>query len=339
MAKDMSREPVYVSIGQNSGSEGPSANADIEQNFLFSRSLREKRLQLLRLIEGMREEAGGSMPKTLIFVARKADAETLAHALEDEGFPSDALHGDMKQRARENVMRGFRKGDVRILVATDVASRGLDVPDIDVVVNFDFPTEARSPLESYVHRIGRTGRSGNKGCAHSMLLQKEMGNSRVVGPLVDLVQRAGQIVPAELEQAAAALASRSSRRGGGGGGGGGGRGGFGRGRGRDRDDSDHQPQRRFSKGSRGRGSGFGGFDRGNSEGNHQHQRRGRHSNDFEGTERTDRESSRRRPARRNSFEWVGESGGHSGRSHTGGSSVRQRARSSSASFMEKYGAE
>ncbi|MEA4934549.1 MAG: DEAD/DEAH box helicase, partial [Lawsonibacter sp.] len=99
--------------------------------------------------------------RAIIFSNTKTMVDELTEKLSASGFSAEGLHGDMKQLQRTTVMNGFRKGRVSILVATDVAARGIDVSDIDYVVNFDIPKEA----DSYVHRIGRTGRAGHAGNA------------------------------------------------------------------------------------------------------------------------------------------------------------------------------
>ncbi len=101
----------------------------------------------------------------LIFTATKREADVLADRLSANGHRAAALHGDMNQRERNRTMTGMRSGAVRILVATDVAARGIDVPGISLVVNYDLP---RSP-EDYVHRIGRTGRAEARGLAVSLV--------------------------------------------------------------------------------------------------------------------------------------------------------------------------
>lgn len=105
----------------------------------------------------------------LIFVRTKVGAAQLADDLLSRGFAVEALHGDMAQDARETVMRRFRRGQVSVLVATDVAARGLDIEDVSHVVNYDVPYDA----EDYVHRIGRTGRAGKTGVAITLVTPRE----------------------------------------------------------------------------------------------------------------------------------------------------------------------
>lgn len=105
----------------------------------------------------------------LIFVRTKARAQDLADELMRRGFSADSLHGDLNQSRRELVLNRFRKGSVTLLVATDVAARGLDINDVSHVFNYDMPQDA----EDYVHRIGRTGRAGKKGVAITLLTPRE----------------------------------------------------------------------------------------------------------------------------------------------------------------------
>lgn len=120
------------------------------------------------LLQLMEEQQFGL---SLIFVATKAMADSLARQLTNAGHPADAIHGDLRQSQRDKVMRQYRDGNVRILVATDVAARGIDVGGIDAVVNYDIPGDS----ESYIHRIGRTGRANRSGVAYTFIYPKERG--------------------------------------------------------------------------------------------------------------------------------------------------------------------
>lgn len=119
-----------------------------------------QKLGLLKKVLDTREDETGQV---IIFTRTKRGAEDLSIALNEAGFPSDALHGDKSQPVRNRVLSRFRKGDLKVLVATDVAARGLDIDGITHVINYDLPQTA----EDYVHRIGRTGRAGRSGRALS----------------------------------------------------------------------------------------------------------------------------------------------------------------------------
>lgn len=147
--------------------------------------------------------------RCLVFVETKKGCDMLTRSLRADGFQARAMHGDKSQEERDWTLREFKSMQSTLLIATDVAARGLDVDDIRLVVNFDFPKE----MESYVHRIGRTGRAGKKGCAVSFFVPDK--NSRLARELIDILNRTEQIVPPQLQ----AMSSFSS------GGGGRGRGG------------------------------------------------------------------------------------------------------------------
>jgi len=174
----------------------------------------------------------------LIFVETKRMADSLSDFLINQGFPATSIHGDRTQREREKALEMFRTGRCPILVATAVAARGLDIPNVTHVVNYDLPTD----IDDYVHRIGRTGRAGNTGISTAFF---NRGNRGVVRDLIDLLKEANQEVPAFLESIA---------REGSGFGGGGGRGGRGRGRG----GAATRDVRGFNRGGGGGAGGFGG---------------------------------------------------------------------------------
>ncbi|KAL2338353.1 hypothetical protein Fmac_012799 [Flemingia macrophylla] len=137
--------------------------------------------------------ANGKNALTLVFVETKKGADALEHCLCRSGFPAIAIHGDKVQFERERALRSFKSGNTPILVATDVASRGLDIPHVAHVINFDLPRD----IDDYVHRIGRTGRAGKTGLATAFFSDK---NSPIAKSLVGLLQEAKQEVPAWLNQ-------------------------------------------------------------------------------------------------------------------------------------------
>jgi len=142
--------------------------------FEVDRAARRGLLQHLLQTEGWRQ--------TLVFVATRRASRNLAAKLRDAGLAASALHGDLDQEERVRALRRFKSGAVSVLVATDLAARGIDVPDLSAVVNFDLP---RSP-DDYVHRIGRTGRAGQAGDAVSFV---DHENSA----LFDLIERRNQL--------------------------------------------------------------------------------------------------------------------------------------------------
>eukprot|EP00116_Pleurobrachia_bachei_P001978 sb/3462240/ len=138
--------------------------------------------------------------KCLVFVGRKATAdfissEFITRYMQDEfrgsNIRSDAIHGDRDQCDREAALRGFKEGDISVLIATDVASRGLDVRGITHVINYDFPRD----MEDYVHRVGRTGRAGKEGTAVSLFTREDWRKST---ELIKILTDSNQLVPDEL---------------------------------------------------------------------------------------------------------------------------------------------
>ncbi len=139
----------------------------IEQRVYFVHN-EDKLAALLRLLET--EETDSA----LIFARTRADTGTLANALTSRGIPAEALNGDLSQDARERVLRRFKGRKISVLVATDVAARGLDIDHISHVINYDLPDNP----EVYVHRIGRTGRAGRSGVAITLAAPRERGRVR-----------------------------------------------------------------------------------------------------------------------------------------------------------------
>ena len=132
------------------------------KQYAFKCSIKEKFDGLARLIEAY------GVNHALIFCNTKKSVDYVAKHLKKQEFPVDSLHGDMTQKTRDKVMNKFRNGNIRILVATDVAARGLDIDDVDVIVNYDVPQNH----DDYIHRIGRTARAGKNGMAF-MLVSKD----------------------------------------------------------------------------------------------------------------------------------------------------------------------
>ncbi len=129
------------------------------------------------LVKELKERTGTA----IVFVKAKYATEKLAAKLKKSGFTADAIHGDLEQRQRDRVLRAFREKQHRILVATDIAARGLDIPHIEHVINYDLP---HAP-EDYIHRLGRTARAGADGAALSFIAPEDLINWRSIQKLLD----------------------------------------------------------------------------------------------------------------------------------------------------------
>ena len=158
MAKRITKDPLVIQIASSA-----TKHENIQQRVHFVDDLSHKN----RLLDHLLRDT--SLDQAVVFTATKRDADTIADRLNIAGFTAAALHGDMHQGARNRTLDALRRGQVRVLVATDVAARGIDVPGITHVVNYDLP---KFP-EDYVHRIGRTGRAGRNGLAISLVNHAE----------------------------------------------------------------------------------------------------------------------------------------------------------------------
>lgn len=210
LAHDFLVDPVQINVGEVNALV---ANKDIEQQ-IYMVEEEEKFDRLKGILEelknsvlpppGEEHKAPGAFnalgapahEKVIVFVAKKFNCNDLANRLWDDGFAVDCLHGDRPQWERTKVMQAFKSGVLRILVATDVASRGLDVKDVGMVVNYDMPFGVNA-VEDYVHRIGRTGRAGAKGKAYTFFTR---GDRKSATQLVEVLEKAeqGTTIPAEL---------------------------------------------------------------------------------------------------------------------------------------------
>jgi len=132
---------------------------------------------------------------TLVFVETKRMADMLSDFLLGNSFAATSIHGDRTQREREMALQTFRQGRTPVLVATAVAARGLDIPNVTHVINYDLPSD----IDDYVHRIGRTGRAGNTGLSTAFF---NRGNKNIVRDLLDLLREANQEIPPWLESVA-----------------------------------------------------------------------------------------------------------------------------------------
>jgi ATP-dependent RNA helicase DDX5/DBP2 len=205
LARDYLDEYYQVTVG----SSDLTANKDVTQIIEVCSDPDKYRSLLKYLRENLTQK-----DRVLVFVETKKGCDMLTRSLRMDGFQARAMHGNKSQEERDWALREFKSCQSSLLVATDVAARGLDVDDIRMVVNFDMPNN----MEDYVHRIGRTGRAGKKGTAVSFFVGEK--NGRMARELLDILKRTDQNIPPELNN----LASFSHGRGGGGGGRGRGRG-------------------------------------------------------------------------------------------------------------------
>lgn len=186
LARDICKErPCHINVGSLD-----LRTAHTIRQYVEVVQEQDKRGRLKRLLEKVMD---GS--KILIFAQTKRDGDQLTREMRMDGWPALCIHGDKKQEERDWVLKEFKEGKSPILVATDVASRGLDVKDIKYVINYDFPTQ----IEDYIHRVGRTGRAGATGSSYTFFTQEKY---RHAPDLIRVLKEAGQPVPQELEKLA-----------------------------------------------------------------------------------------------------------------------------------------
>ncbi|XP_022093706.1 putative ATP-dependent RNA helicase Pl10 isoform X2 [Acanthaster planci] len=169
LARDFLDNYIFLAVGRVG-----STSANITQKVVWVEE-NDKRSFLLDLLN-----AAGPSSLTLVFVETKRGADALDEFLRMQSYPATSIHGDRSQREREEALRTFRTGQTPILVATAVAARGLDIPNVKHVINFDLPGD----IEEYVHRIGRTGRVGNLGLATSFFNDKNRNLARDLAELM-----------------------------------------------------------------------------------------------------------------------------------------------------------
>jgi len=193
LARDFLNDYIFLAIGRVG-----STSENITQKVVWVEE-QDKRSFLLDLLDaaglGKNYNANEDPSLTLVFVETKKGADQLDEFLYREGFPVTSIHGDRTQKEREEALRTFKSGKTPIIIATAVAARGLDIPNVKHVINFDLPSD----IDEYVHRIGRTGRMGNLGLATSFFNEK---NRNLTKDLVELVVESNQELPGWLESLA-----------------------------------------------------------------------------------------------------------------------------------------
>uniref|UniRef100_A0A8C6PW60 RNA helicase n=4 Tax=Nothobranchiidae TaxID=405002 RepID=A0A8C6PW60_NOTFU len=187
LAEDFLKDYVQINIGALQ----LSANHNILQIVDVCNDL-EKEDKLIRLLEEIMSEKEN---KTIIFVETKRRCDELTRRMRRDGWPAMGIHGDKSQQERDWVLNEFRFGKAPILIATDVASRGLDVEDVKFVINYDYPNSS----EDYIHRIGRTARSQKTGTAYTFFTPNNM---KQAGDLISVLREANQAINPKLIQMA-----------------------------------------------------------------------------------------------------------------------------------------
>mmetsp|Transcript_76557 Transcript_76557/g.155393 ORF Transcript_76557/g.155393 Transcript_76557/m.155393 type:complete len:271 (-) Transcript_76557:157-969(-) len=185
LASEFLTRPIHVQTG---AVDVLTVNKDIEQHVVFVQSDQEKPAQLMQILGSLSQG-----DRCLIFCEMKRSAEDLATSLmQYYGVPAVRIHGDMAQYERTAALESFKSGRSPVMVATDVAARGIDVKGVTMVVNYD----ASGSAKDYVHRIGRTGRAGQKGTAYSILGPREAKKAQ---DIIQVLQRSNLPIPPELQ--------------------------------------------------------------------------------------------------------------------------------------------
>ncbi|CAD7927302.1 unnamed protein product [Amoebophrya sp. A25] len=190
MARDFLRDYIFLSVGRVG-----STNEFIEQKVMYAEE-NDKTLRLKRCLKDAAIGCGGE-GLCLVFVETKKGADVLEKDLWKNNFAVTAIHGNRNQQEREEALQAFRSGQNPILVATDVAARGLDIPNVALVINYDMPKN----IDDYVHRIGRTGRAGRHGKAIAFINDKQCSRD-LLRKLNDLLVEAKQDRPDWFEEIA-----------------------------------------------------------------------------------------------------------------------------------------
>ncbi|MFP5430168.1 MAG: DEAD/DEAH box helicase [Gammaproteobacteria bacterium] len=170
LASSLLKDPVRIDIAGHT-----TKHEQIAQRAYYADDMAHKKQLLLNML------GQADVNQAIVFAGTRMDSDALAEELAEFGIAVDALHGDMKQTARNRTLNGLRTGRTKVLVATDVAARGIDVPGISHVINYDLPKNA----EDYVHRIGRTGRAGRTGIACSLVGPRDRGVLRRIEQFLD----------------------------------------------------------------------------------------------------------------------------------------------------------
>jgi len=194
LAKSYTTNPIQVMVG----SLDLTTVNTVKQDILIMEE-EEKEFWLDNFLKHCSDD-----DKVIIFVNRKVTVDQLSSDLCMKGYTVESIHGGREQSDREMALESLRNGEVSILIATDVASRGIDINDITVVINYDFTKD----IEEYVHRVGRTGRAGKTGLAISLMTRKDWSKAK---DLVEVMEKSGQDVPSQLQDMAKRFEARKER--------------------------------------------------------------------------------------------------------------------------------
>ncbi len=196
LAKSLVNDPVEISVAP------PNATAERIEQTLYAAEKTHKPRMLMQILRNL------NLPQVIVFSRTKHGANRLVKQLDKDGFLAAAIHGNKSQGARTKALSDFKSGAVQVLVATDIAARGLDIEKLPYVINYDLPQVA----EDYVHRIGRTGRAGQVGHAISLVMDEEFKTLRAIEKLIgqpierrtlegfDEVELTGRTPPPKREQ-------------------------------------------------------------------------------------------------------------------------------------------
>ena len=177
ITKEFLQAPVYIEVAKQA-----TASATIIQSATVH-SPEKKQMagaDKRTILRGILKSEQSELLNGIIFCNRKIDVDIVAKSLKRHGFDANAIHGNLEQKERTAILKSFLNKELKLLVASDVAARGLDIPSVSHVVNFDIPIQP----EDYVHRIGRTGRAGRKGTAISICLSSEVKHLEKIEKLV-----------------------------------------------------------------------------------------------------------------------------------------------------------
>ncbi|CAH7688310.1 P-loop containing nucleoside triphosphate hydrolase protein [Phakopsora pachyrhizi] len=195
LASDFMFEPIRILVGDDE----LTASCSVEQTVEVLEDSRGKEWKLLKTLNQLKESSKGKKPtitsndKVIVFALYKKEAQRIHQFLIRKGFEVCCIEGDMSQDKRTKSLEDFKTGKAKVLVATDVAARGLDIPKVEVVINVTFPLT----IEDYIHRIGRTGRAGRTGKSITFFTDEDKSHA---GELMRVLKDANQVVPEDLKQ-------------------------------------------------------------------------------------------------------------------------------------------